>query len=441
MIRRLELSSLLFLLAACSAAPNPRPDGGDAHPDGGDARPDGGDAHPDGDDARPDGDDARPDEGTPEAGPPDSSFPDERPSDGASPDGADGPGDGGAPSCDEAAHDPVLGTARLGAAYRVVEWAALPVTSWLPVAVVDEVTPDGGVGLVVYGYAGDGRTHRLGVWPQLDAPDATNLAFDAVSPADRMRQVLTTPLLATTQGQLLAGYRTVQSGGFVGGGVSLFDTARPNAGTRWLAAPGIESALGLGSFFLVGGDGLGDAAGMRGVYGVDLADATPRPGAIAKFPTVPNETVRPGLMAATSNGLVAMGYYLDLAARHSVRLPSPSLLTEALSGGPVIDLAAAPELTQADDVANLTSFGQGVAVLHTRQVRGVLPALGRLDDYRLSRPGGDAGTVVGTPVTMLSASDEACTVVSQLVPVPGGLTVIVGLWDRNGQRLVRLAAR
>jgi hypothetical protein len=31
--------------------------------------------------------------------------------------------------------------------------------------------------------------------------------------------------------------------------------------------------------------------------------------------------------------------------------------------------------------------------------------------------------------------------VSQLVPVTGGLSMIVGLWDRNGQRLVRLIAQ
>jgi hypothetical protein len=253
--------------------------------------------------------------------------------------------------------------------------------------------------------------------------------------------VLIAPLLATTQGQLLAGYRTVSGVSFVGGGVSLFDTARPDAGTRWLAAPGIESALGLGSFFLVGGDGLGAVGGARGVYQVNVADATPRPGLVATYPTDPNEAVRPGLMAVTANGLLVMGYYLDLAARHSARLPEPSQLTDALSGGPAIDLAVAPELTPADDVANLASFGQGVAVLHTRNYRGILPALGRLDHYELSRPGGDAGTAVGAPVTVLSASDESCTVVSQLVPVTGGMTVIVGLWDRNGQRLVRLAPR
>jgi hypothetical protein len=156
---------------------------------------------------------------------------------------------------------------------------------------------------------------------------------------------------------------------------------------------------------------------------------------------IANEAVRPGLMALTANGIVVLGHYLDGAARHSLRLPAPAQLMDALSGGAAIDLAAAPELTQADDVASLTSFGHGVAALHTRQVRGILPALGRLDHYELSRPGGDAGTAVGAPTTMLSASDEACTVVSQLVPVTGGTTVIVGLWDRNGQRLVRLAPR
>jgi hypothetical protein len=438
MIRRFGVSSVFLLLAACSSASNPqRTDGGDApidmspsdsrSPD--DAPAEGGSA--DGDARAPDAD-ARATDG--DAGGSDG--------DAKAPDGDDGPADGGAQSCDEAAHDPVLGTARLGAAYRVVDSAILPVTSWLPVAVVDQAVTDGGVGLVVYGYAGDGRVHRLGVWPQLAAPDATNVAFDAVSATDRTRQVLTVPLLATTQGHLLAGYRTVQGLNFVGGGVSIFDTTRSAGGLNWLEAPGIESALGLGSFFLVGSDGLGRASGERGVYAVGAADPKPFPFLVARYPTILNEAVRPGLMALTSNGMVAMGYYLDGAARHSVRLPAPAQLTAALSGtGAPIDLAAAPELTQANDVANLTSFGTGLAVLHTTQVRGVLPALGRLDHYALSAPGGDAGTVVGAPVTMLSASDEACTIVSQLVPVTGGVTVIVGLWDRNGQRLVRLAAR
>ena len=81
-------------------------------------------------------------------------------------------------------------------------------------------------------------------------------------------------------------------------------------------------------------------------------------------------------------------------------------------------------------------------MLHTRKVRGILPALGRLEHYALSRVGGDAGTVVGAPATILSAADDdACTVVSQLVPVTGGMNLVVGLWDRNGQRLVRLAPR
>lgn len=392
--------------------------------------------------------DMGPEAGPPDSGPPDSSTADGTTSDGGPPDGdtADGgspdgdASDGGPLGCDQAPHDPVLGTARLGAAYRVVDSAILPVTSWLPVAAVDEALPDGGTGLVVYGYAGDGFVHRLGVWPQLAAPDAANVVFDAVSSEDRKLQVLITPLLATTHGKLLAGYRTIRSIGFVTGGVSIFDTARPTAGTRWFAAPGVESVLGLGSFFLVGGTGLGAAGSTPGVYGLNADEATPTPVLVAKYPAIANDAVRPGLMAATSNGLVVMGHYLDGAARHSLRLPEPSGVNAALSGGAAIDLAAAPELVQANDVANLASFGEGVAVLHTTQVKGVLPVLGRLEHYTLSRPGGDAGTAVGAPVTMLSASDDGCTVVSQLVPATS-LTVIVGLWDRNGQRLVRLAAR
>jgi hypothetical protein len=409
MTRFLGLAWLSVVLGACTTASHPPADAGDAGPD----------------------------LGTPDGGQPDASAPDS-----IAPDGDEAPADGGGVSCDELSHDPVLGTARLGAAYRVVDSAALPVTSWLPVALVDEALAGGGVGLVAYGHAGDGRVHRLGVWPRLAAPDSTNVAFDAVSPADRTSQVSIMPLLTTTHGQLLAGYRTIRAGAFVGGGVSIFDTARPGAGTRWLAAPRLEGALGLGSYFLVGAAGLGDAAGGLGVYGVYLDEATLHPTLVATYPELNDETVHPGLMAASSNGLVVMGHYLDLASRHSLRLPEPSQISTALSGGPAMNLAAAAELTQASDVANIASFGHGVAVLHTNRVRGVLPALGRLDHYALSRPGGDAGTTVGAPVSVLSASDDgACTIVSQLVPVTGGLTVVVGLWDRNGQRLVRLAPR
>lgn len=412
--------TFLLALAACSSSSKPTTDGGDAGPDVPQA----------------------------EAGPPDTSGPDlatsdadaNRPDGDALPSGgSDAPGDGAAVSCDDVPHDPVLGTAKLSSSFFVVDSAVLPVNSWLPVAVVDE-SLDGGVVQVVYGYNGDGRVHRLGVWPNLSAPAASNLVFDAVSTADRARQVATVPSFVTTQGKLLAGYRTIQGLAFVTGGVSLYDTAQPNAAPRWLSAPGIESALGLGSYFLAGGDGLGAAAGTRGVYGVDTATATSAPVLVAKYPTIANETVRPGLMSLSSNGVVTMGYYLDGANRHSVRLPEPSKLMDSLSGGATVDLAAAPELTSANDVANLTSFGPGVAVLHTQKVRGILPALGRLDFYALSRPGGDAGTAVGPPVTILSANDEACTAVSQLVPVTGGITMIVGLWDKNGQRLVRLRA-
>lgn len=424
MARRLELLSVLLALTACSSSSGPGRDGGDDGPlDGRDAHvmtdadaavtPDGGD-----DVSTSDGGDAP-----------------------ATPDGGEegGTPDGGPLACDEAPHDPVLGTAKLGALYRVVDSATLPVTSWLPVAAVD-VVADGGVGLAVYGYGGDGYVHKLGLWPQLSEPSPANRVFDAVIPSDRTRQVITTPALASTQGQLLAGYRTIAGQNFVTGGVSLFDTAQPASGPRGLAAPGMESALGLGSYFLVGGDGLGAAGGARGVYGVLLADAVLQPVRVATYPLIVGEQVRPGLMAVTQNGVVVLGYYLDGAARHSLRLPAPNLLTAALSGGAPVDLADAPELTTADDVANIAALGPGVVLLHTRKVRGILPALGKLEHYALTKVSG-GGTTVGAPAPVLSADDDACTVVSQLVPVTGGTSVIVGLWDRNGQRLVRLAPR
>jgi hypothetical protein len=413
----LRLSLVLFLAACSSSSSTPKPDGGDGGPDAPQSE-------------------VGPDSNKQDSDAPDPDAPD---ADAHASDGGDASADGNAVSCDDALHDPVLGTARLGNGFRVFQSAVLPVTSWLPVAVVDE-SVDGGVALVVYGYNGDGRVHRLGVWPNLSAPAASNLVFDAVSTADRARQVVITPSLVTTHGRLLAGYRTIQGGAFATGGVSIFDTAQPTAAPRWLAAPGIEAALGLGSYFLVGGDGLGGATGVRGVYFVGADDPKSTPGLLAKYPAVTGDVVRPGPMSVSSNGVVALGDYLDGADRHAVRLPEPALVTDSLSGGATIDLASAQELAEDEDVVNLTSFGPGLAALRTKKARGILPALGQLDFHALARPGGDAGTTVGPPVTILSASDD-CTAVSQLVPVTGGLSMIVGLWDRNGQRLVRLIAQ
>jgi len=398
MTRLLALAALPLSLIACSGVFPADPDGG---PDAGDAGPA---------DARP------PDAGTPDGGPPDA----------------------GSLSCDDAVYDPVLGTARLGAGYRIVDSAILPFTSFVPVAAQHELLQSAVPVLGIYGYAGNGTVHRLGTWPQLSSPAATNTVFDAIPTEDRALQFLTAPLLPAADGELLAAYQTIRGGGFVDGGISLFDTTRPDAGTRWLAAPGVESALALGSFFLVGGDDLGGIGGTRGVYGVHRRESVLRPVHVASYPQLPDENVRPGLMALTSNGVVLMGYYLDVAGRHSVRLPEPAAVATALSGGSPIDLTAAPELSQADDIANLTSFGQGAAVLHAKGRLGIFPTLGRLEQYALIRV--DGGTTVGTPVPVL-ASDDACTAVTQLVPVAGGLELIVGLWDARGQRLLRIAAR
>jgi hypothetical protein len=248
--------------------------------------------------------------------------------------------------------------------------------------------------------------------------------------------VLTTWALPSTRAQLLAGYRTVQAQAFVGGAVARFDLARPDAGVAWLAAPGVESMLGLGAYFLVGADALGTTDGGRGVYALDTSAPGAPPVLAARYPALPGDTVRPGLMAVTTDGLVVLGYALDLAARQSLRLPPTAALLEALSGGTPVALASAPELTAADDVANLAGFGPGVALLHATRYQGILPALGQLDFVRLTPVGG--GAQVGTPSPILAA-DDACTVVSQLVPA--GDELLVGLWDRNGQRLLRLAPR
>lgn len=371
--------------------------------------------------------DAGADAGISDSGVPDSGAPDS------------GTTDGGPLDCDSRAHDPVLGTAQVGAAYRLMDSAVLPGTAWVPVAVRDEVLADGGRGLVVFGYSATGTVHRLGVWPSLTEPTAANVVFDAVTADDRARQVIITPSLVNAQDKLLAAYRTISGGSFVDGGISVFDTNAPDAGTRWLAAPGNESVLALGSYFLVGGDGLAAAGGPRGVYGVkhDVMDL--RAGLVATYPVIANENVRPGLMALTQHGLPVLGYYLDGADRHVLKLPAPSQVMEALSGaGGAIALGDAPELQLGDDVEALAGFNTGVVALHTQQARGALPALGALQWHGLTRQA-DGGTRVDAPVDVLRAADEGCTAVTQVIPAH--TVLIVGVWDKNGQRLLRLVPR
>lgn len=347
-----------------------------------------------------------------------------------------GTSDGGSISCETAFHDALLGTAHLGPAFQVVDSAPLPLSYHLPLGANVELVSPGTLGLVVYGMMSDGRVHRLGTWPNLALPAEENLTFDAVNPSDRALQVLTTWSLPATGAQLLASYRTVQARTFVGGAVARFDLARPDAGVTWLAAPGVESQLGLGTYFLVGADSLGTTQAGPGVYALDTSAPSQAPVRAAAYPAVPTDTVRPGLMAVTTDGVVVLGYALDLAARQSLRLPPTAALMEAFSGGATVVLAETPELTPADDVANLAGFGRGVALLHATAYQGILPALGQLDYVPLTPKAG--GAEVGTPVPILMA-DDTCTVVSQLVPA--GEALLVGLWDRNGQRLVRLAPR
>lgn len=351
--------------------------------------------------------------------------------------GADaGVNDGGTDAgvgCDGATYDPVLGTAVLGANFKVLGSAALAATYHLPLGVNEEVVAGGAPGPVLYGYMADGRVHRLGAWPTLALPTEENVAFDAVDSADRALQVLTTWALPSTNGRMAAAYRTVKAQTFVSGAVARFDTAQPDAGVQWLPAPGVESVLGLGSYFLVGSHGLGKLTGTRGVYSFDHSGAATL---TATYPTLPGNDVRPGLMAVTTQGVVVLGYYLDLAGRQVLHLPPSASLADALSGGPPIALGTVPEFLSGDDLQNLAGFGPGVAVLRSTVATGTLPVLGRLEFYPLTPQSG--GAAVGTPQPILTANDT-CTVVSQLIP--SRTELFVGLWDRNGQRIIRLAPR
>ena len=337
--------------------------------------------------------------------------------------------------CSAVAHDPVLGTARLASGFRLVGSVELA-QAW-----ATGVVP-GARGPEVFAISSAGHVHALGAWPALDAPADANRVYDALVPADRARQLIGTLGPEGSGSHLLAGYRTATAGSFHDERVALFNTAAPDAGVLHLDAPGHESLSTLGSNFLVGARGLGALSAARGVYALNVQTNPPAVALAAAYPDGdPSENVRPGPIAHTTQGLTVIGYYLDAADRHSLRLVPPAALAEAMSGGTPVALAGLPELTPRDDVRGAAGFGAGVAVLHSRWAGGLLYGLGTLRYYPLSVQGGVVSAGAPQDVLDSAAHDEfgACTSVHRLEPVGEDLLVTLADRERTGVRLVRIA--
>ena len=192
----------------------------------------------------------------------------------------------------------------------------------------------------------------------------------------------------------------------------------------------------------MGARGLGALSAARGVYALNVQTDPPAVALAAVYPDGdPSENVRPGPIAHTTQGLTVIGYYLDAADRHSLRLVPPAAFAEAMSGGTPVALAGLPELTPRDDVRGAAGFGAGVAVLHSRWAGGLLYGLGTLRYYPLSVQGGVVSAGAPQDVLDSAAHDElgACTSVHRLEPVGEDLLVTLADRERTGVRLVRIA--
>jgi hypothetical protein len=231
---------------------------------------------------------------------------------------------------------------------------------------------------------------------------------------------------------LLAGYTKLGSGpSDVPGKILVYDTAAP-ASSTYLSAPGNFSVAGLSGAFLINGQGLeGVAEGGNATYALKTG-STPFQG--SKLATFPVSNVSSGLTAVSSNNVAVLGYS-DPAKNYvnSLRAVAPAVYTPALTGGTTLALSDtnAPEIYSGTDLAEVTAFGEGVA-LH----RTVFPNTRDVSRIELTLDGIDPNSVIAGPLTPVLTTSNTCTNVVLITPM--GADLLVGVKDKNGRRLVHL---
>ncbi len=329
--------------------------------------------------------------------------------------GGGGDSDGGV-DCATATHDAVLGTLTLAGGATVLQSAALP----------QNVVAVGAMGATLYGLTSAGGLHALGSLPTLSLGPAL---ASVLTPADLAADagVFIGGSLAVSGTQLLAGY-TKPGAGFPGA-VARYDTS--DAGLTHVDAPGNYTLAGLPGGFLVNGGELGAATGA-GVYVLDEQG----PFALATFDAA--WMASSGFTARTANGVLLLGYFSAADFNNHVLAAPPSLYSAAVAGRSSFALAQGSPLLDAADLADLTALGNDAVVvrggfLSEPPYSAFTTAVERLP---LTVSGSGTQTVTaGTPVTLVNAPDT-CTRVT--FAVGGAATLLLGVEDKNGRRVVQL---
>ncbi|TQF10186.1 hypothetical protein FJV41_40705 [Myxococcus llanfairpwllgwyngyllgogerychwyrndrobwllllantysiliogogogochensis] len=370
--------------------------------------------------------DSGPVDPTPDAGPVDSGTPDAGPVD-PTPDA--GTPDAGPVTCETTPHDAKLGTLQLQAGFVATETAPLP----------DGISALGsspGPTYSFYAVQGGGKDaalYSMGTWPDLQL-SPTKL-YDVVTPEDRAGSVAVYAggYLINDGQRVFTGYTTGASGS--PGSLSLYDIATP-ASSSFLTAPKNYSAAAFSngdtSAVLLNGGGLGTLPTGLGIYGV-VTSANPLGTVrVANFPA--EGVVASGFTAVADNGVAALGFFNGDFV-NVIYGVAPSVVAQAITSGTPLELGSQSPIEVGSDFDSASSFGAGVVVNRGGYDENFSFVSTDVSRFALSTSTGSDTVTVGARAAVLDYVDQ-CTTVTMLEPL--GSDVLVGVADKNGQRLVRL---
>jgi hypothetical protein len=363
-------------------------------------------------------------DGGTDGGPVDGGETDGGPTDGGDTPPGDGGTDGGTPGpCDTVPHDAKLGTLQLQAGFSA------PESSPLPVGIVAVTAVGPGPVYTLYGVSGaDDQVYPLGAWPSLQA--GAKPLFSIIEPADRGGMFFPGGYLVNDGSRLLSGY--TKSGANFPGYVSLYQTRTP-ASLRYLSAPGNFTAAAIQDTFFINGLGLGTTPVEAGIYALQAQTDPPTVSLLARFD--PAWEASSGYTAVTAEGVAVLGYFDGQTFANRLRAAPPSLYQPALSSKVPFNLSAATALTLPSDFFTVSAFGNGVALL-LGDGSSWPPTYTDVSRVALALSGGSPQTVTPGPATPVLKFTDGCTQVQSLTAL--GSSLLVGVADKNGERLVRI---
>ncbi|ADO69976.1 hypothetical protein [Stigmatella aurantiaca] len=335
----------------------------------------------------------------------------------------DGGTDGGTDPCAVAPHDPKLGTLQLQAGFTATE------SSGLPAGIIAVTAVGPGPLYTVYGLSGaDQNVYPLGTWPSLQP--STQALFSVIEPSDRGGSFFLGGYLVNDGSRLLSGY--TKSGANFPGYVSLFQTTAPTH-LQYLSAPGNYTVAALPNAFLINGLGLGSSPPEVGIYALQPQTDPPTTSLLATFD--PAWEASSGYTAVTENGVAVLGYFDGTVFTNRLRAAAPSLYQPALTSHVPFSLADATELTPGSSILNVAAFGDGVALL-LGDDSGWPPVYTDVSRIELALSSGTPQTVTPGATTPVLKFVDSCTQLQSLTELGGDL--LVGVSDKNGERLVRI---